>query len=55
VYQDLGAATDVARLDADAAPAAQTVGGHGLTGREIEVLRWRWAARTAPSPRSSSS
>ena len=41
VFQELGAGPDLARLDAATSPGAPAaaLGGHGLTGREIEVLR----------------
>jgi DNA-binding CsgD family transcriptional regulator len=44
-YEELGAATDLARLDAlDRREGAQ--GAHGLTARELEVLRMVAAGRT---------
>jgi len=43
VFARLGAATDLTRLDQVAKPAART---HGLTPRELEVLRLLAAGKT---------
>ncbi len=45
-YAELGASPDVARIDALASPRARPSEAHGLTGRELEVLRLVAAGRT---------
>ena len=46
VFEELGAAPDLARLEAPAADSAASEGGFGLTARELQVLRLIASGRT---------